>query len=205
MRSNHLIVGAVACVSLSCAITNEARWSPVPPTPEFRRSLVNGIKTEAGEFIGVHGVRLGMSIPEAEECLGSGWSCRRLGRRSSFFECGHAGDFVPTSIGLQVKEGKIVSISMHWPSGETLAFACAEYREATKELMTLFGKPTQQDTRLCEQQRDEPAYVESCSKWVLGSSAMEIGAKPPLENLAQVGIGLSIGPIGTSTCRPEER
>jgi hypothetical protein len=166
---------------------------------------VNGIKTEAGEFIGVHGVRLGMSIPEAEERLGSGWSCRRLGRRSSFFDCGHAGEFTPTGLQLRVEEGKIVSISMHWPSGETLASACAEYREAIKELMTLFGKPTQQDTRLCEQQRDEPAYVESCSMWVFGSSAMEIGAKPLLENLAQVGVGLGIGPAGTSTCQPEER
>lgn len=89
---------------------------------------------------------------------------------------------------------------MHWPSDETLASACAEYREAMRELITIFGKPTLHDISLCEQQRDEPAYVESCSKWVLGSSAMEIGAKPLLENLDQVGIGLSIGPTGTSTC-----
>ncbi len=44
----------------------------------------------------------------------------------------------------------------------------------------------------------------SCAKWVLGSSAMEIGARPLLENLSQVGIGLNIVPAGRSACRPEE-
>ncbi len=108
MRIAPLTVGAVAFASLSCATSNASRWNPATPTPELRRSLVNGIKMEAGEFIGVHGVRLGMSISEAEERLGSSWSCRRLGRRSSFVECGHGGNLAPTSVGLQVKEEKIM-------------------------------------------------------------------------------------------------
>lgn len=204
MRVESLFACVLAFACLRCAATSSARWSPAPPTAEHRQSLVNGIKVEAGEFVEAYGVRLGMSVPEAEERLGSDWSCHRLGRRSLFFECSHVGDQAPASVLLKVKDERVVSISMHWPSGETLSSACAEYREALRELTAIFGQPTEQDARLCEQRRDEPAYVESCSKWILGSSAMDIGAKPLLENLSQVGLGLTIGPIGTSTCRTEE-
>jgi hypothetical protein len=196
------VIWAVAGGTLGCAAGSDVRWQPAPPTAAQRTSLVSGIQAAEGAFAELHGVRVGMSIPEAEQQLGEGWSCRRLGRRSWFWDCSHGQPVAPLGIGLEVREDRITSISMHWPSAEDRSSACREFDFALRELIQKFGEPMNRDTRLCQDLQGEPSYVPNCASWRLGDSGLVLAASPSLEGLRQVHLGINIGPARTAVCDP---
>ncbi|NTX35328.1 hypothetical protein HUA78_12805 [Myxococcus sp. CA033] len=141
-----------------------------------------------------------MAVREAEKRLGDGWSCRRLGKKSWFWSCTHNRPVAPLGVGLEVRDDRIVAISMHWPSAEYRSSVCLEFARALHELTGKFGDPTKRDGRLCQEIQGEPTYVPNCASWSLGDTGLVLAANPSLEGLRQVHLGVNIGPVQTAVC-----